>query len=190
MALNLGDPGATLERYRNYLRLLARLQLDQRLQSKLDASDVAQETLAQAFTHLDQFRGGTEAELAAWLRSILANTLLAKAREFATDKRAVNREQSLEAQLEESSRRLEGFLTPEQSAPMEKASRQEELMRLADALERLPRDQRQAVELKYFKNAKAAAIAQEMGRSAKAVGGLLGRGLENLRKLLEGDDQP
>jgi len=178
-----------LEHYRAYLRLLARLQLDQRLQSKLDASDLVQETMVRAFGKLDQFRGDTDSEFVGWLRMILANTLKEKAREFATEKRDLGRERSLEARLEESSGRLEAFLVIDQSSPAHRASRQEDLMRLADALERLPEDQRRAVELRYLVNCKALEVAREMGRSEKAVGGLIARGLENLRKYLEDQDQ-
>jgi DNA-directed RNA polymerase specialized sigma24 family protein len=65
----------TLERFRSYLRLLARLHLNPRLQARLDASDVVQQTLLQACRALPHFRGRTEAELTAWLRQILAHTL-------------------------------------------------------------------------------------------------------------------
>src|SRR5439155_24071882 len=66
--------GRDLERYRAYLRLLARLQIGPRLQSKFDPSDVVQQTLLEAFARREQFRGG-EAERAAWLRQILAHNL-------------------------------------------------------------------------------------------------------------------
>src|SRR5260370_7385747 len=64
-----------LERYRLFLHLRARRRLGPRLRRKLDAADVVQETLLQAYENLRQFRGGSEGELAAWLRAILENTL-------------------------------------------------------------------------------------------------------------------
>src|SRR3954464_2603343 len=64
-----------LDHFRDYLRLLARLQLQARLQSKLDASDVVQQVLLKAHENQEQFRGQTSAEQAAWLRQILARTL-------------------------------------------------------------------------------------------------------------------
>jgi hypothetical protein len=44
----LGDPGPSLERFRAYLSLLARLQLDPRLRGKVDLSGVVQQTLLEA----------------------------------------------------------------------------------------------------------------------------------------------
>jgi RNA polymerase sigma-70 factor (ECF subfamily) len=53
--------GQLLELYRQYLGLLARVQIGQRLQGKVDASDLVQETFLEAHRHFARFRGASEA---------------------------------------------------------------------------------------------------------------------------------
>jgi RNA polymerase sigma-70 factor (ECF subfamily) len=174
-----------LERCREYLRMLARLQLSPKLQGKLDASDVVQQTLLSAHANRDQFRGRTEAEFLAWLRQILANHLAGAVRQFGAGVRDIGRERSLEAKLEDSAVRLDAWLAADQSSPSQRVMREELHLRLADALGKLPEDQRVAVELHHLKGRTVAEAAELMGRPKPAVVGLLFRGLKRLRQLLE-----
>ena len=48
MSLQLQTPPRSVEDYRDYLHLMARLQLDPRLAGKVDPSDVVQQTLIKA----------------------------------------------------------------------------------------------------------------------------------------------
>src|SRR5688572_32585448 len=130
--------GAALERFRDYLRLLARLQLPARLQGKLDPSDLVQQTLLRAYQGLAQFRGRTPQEQAAWLRQILANTLANAVRDLGRDKRDVTLERSLEQALAHSSARLEAWLAADQLSPSQQAERNEQLLDMARALGQLP----------------------------------------------------
>jgi RNA polymerase sigma-70 factor (ECF subfamily) len=172
-----------LERFRAYLHLLARLQLDPRLRGKVDLSGVVQQTLWEA--HQALAPSLPEPRLARMLRRLLANNLADEVRKGYADKRAVDREQSLEAALERSSIRLGAFLAAEQSSPSERAERNEDLLRLAEALARLPEAQRQAVELHYLRGWSLAEVAEHLGRGKPAVAGLLHRGLDKLRGWLQ-----
>jgi RNA polymerase sigma-70 factor (ECF subfamily) len=173
-----------LARYRDYLCLLTRLQLNPRLQAKLDASDIVQQALLQAYASREQFRGRTEAEWLGWLRAILASVLALAARRFDTRARQLSRERSLEAELDRSSSRLECLLAADLTSPSEGVVRGEEIVRLALALAQLPADQRQVVELHHLRGLQIAQVAEQMGRTRPAVVGLLFRGLKKLRALL------
>jgi len=178
----VGDPA--VEKYRAYLRLLAGLQIDPRLRTKLDASDVVQETLLKAHEKIGQFRGQSDAEMAGWLRQILANQLAQALRQFGRQRRDLALERSIEANLEHSSRRLEGWLAAEGSSPSQQAERHEQTLRLAVALAQLPEEQRSALEMRYLQGRPVADIAALMERSEPSVTGLLRRGLKKLRELL------
>ncbi len=173
-----------LERYRSYLHLLARLQLDPRLRGKLDASDVVQQALLQAYRGLEQFRGRSEAELAAWLRQTLAHCLGNSLRDFTRDKRDVGRERSLEQALGASSARLGAWLADSQSSPSQQVVDREEAVRVAEALAALPEAQREALILQHWHGWSLAEIGAHLDRTPGAVAGLIKRGLKRLRELL------
>src|SRR5262249_28811271 len=172
-----------LEQYRDYLLLLARVQLDPRLKAKLDPSDIVQETLLKAHQAIDQFKGESPGEIAAWLRAILANTLADAVRKFARQKGDL--EQSLAIALEHSSARVDALLSSAEAPPDQQAIENEQVFRLARALSQLPEEQRTALELKHLQGCSVAVISQRMQRSRASVVGLLYRGLKKLRRLLE-----
>jgi RNA polymerase sigma-70 factor (ECF subfamily) len=173
------DSGS-LERYRAYLTLLARLQLHPRLQGKVGASDVVQQTMLKAVENRSQFQGQTDAETAAWLRRILTNTLVDAVRAFRGPKRDV----VLERSLAESSARLEALLQGSVTSPSQQAIKDEQLLQLAAALAALPENQRLAVEMHYLQGCTVAEVAEHMNRTERSIAGLVRRGLEKLRELM------
>jgi RNA polymerase sigma-70 factor (ECF subfamily) len=164
---------------------MARLHLSPRLAAKLDASDIVQLTMLQAHQARDGFRGQTPQEMAAWLRQILARNLAHAARDFARQKRNAALEVSIARTLDQSSARLEAWLADDKSSPSQRAERNEQLLRVADALEQLPDEHREAVELRYWQGWTLAEIAAHQQRSVPSVAGLVHRGLAKLRELVD-----
>jgi RNA polymerase sigma-70 factor (ECF subfamily) len=174
----------SLERYRNYLLVLARLHHDPRLRGKLDPSDVVQSALLHAHANQDQFRGEKGTEFLAWLRAILANELAEATRRYSRRRRDVKVERSLQAALDDSATRVASWLAADGSSPSHQAVRREQLLALADAMTELPADQRRAVEVHHLQGHSLAETAERLGRSREAVAGLLYRGVRYLRQRL------
>lgn len=169
------------EAFRPYLQILAESQLHARLRSKLDAADVVQQTLLQAYQAREQFRGHTDAERAAWLRTILGNVLSGLARDFSRQRRNVSREQSIQA-VEQTSIHLANLLAAHSPSPSADLHRQDRANELARAMLTLTSEQRQAIILKYWHDATLAQIGQQLGKSPEAVAGLVFRGMQKLRE--------
>jgi RNA polymerase sigma-70 factor (ECF subfamily) len=187
MAIDDRERDQSFERFRPYLALMARLELEPWLRPNVDLSGVVQQTLLEAHQAFADHRGRNDAQLAAWLRTILANNLADEVRKLGAGKRDVTRVRSLNAALADSSARLEAWLVSDLTSPSQGAIRNEQCVRLAEALAFLPENQREAVELHHLKGLPLAETAERLGCSKSAVAGLLHRGLKALRRRLEGD---
>jgi RNA polymerase sigma-70 factor, ECF subfamily len=171
-------------RYRQYFILLARTLVSSKLQSKVDCSDLVQETLLRAARSMHTFNGTTDAELRGWLRVTLVNVIRDQYAKATAKKRDVALEYSLNAALEESSARLEDWLRDSAEGPEALVIKEDLLDTLAGVINQLPPNQRTAVELFYIHGLTAGEIASQMGATKKAVGGLIARGIKTIRAKL------
>ena len=172
-----------LEEFRSYLLLLARMHLDPGPRNRIDPSDIVQQTLLEAHAKVEQFQGD-DSGLAAWLRQSLANNLRDAWRALRQGKRDIRREQGLPEAVKQSSVRLQDILAAAQSSPSQRAMRNEDLRRLADALTNLPEAQREVIILHHLQGCSLADTARSLARTDAAVAGLLHRGLKKLRELM------
>ena len=176
------DTPDDFERFRGYLRYLARTQFDERLRDRLDPSDIVQQSMLQAHAARDEFRGTTDAERCAWLRQILARVLTHAVRDNTRQRRDVVRERRLEQRLAASSLRLGGLLEADGPSPGSAAVVEERAVRLGSALDALPDEQREAITRHYLLGESPAEVAAAMDRTGASVAGLLRRGLATLRE--------
>lgn len=172
-----------LERFRPLLRLQAhRLELDARLRRRFDSSDLVHEAMTRAVACADQFRGRTEAEAFCWLQQVFRTVAHNVVEREAAQARDFRRERPIDDLLAESSERVASFLAAPSPAPDERAARCELLLRLAEAIDRLPPDQRDVVNLRDVHDYRVGEIADLLGKTPKAVAGLLRRGHDALRE--------
>lgn len=177
--------GRLLDLYRQYLRLLARMQISRRLQGKLDPSDLVQEAFLDAHRHFADFRGTSESQLLRWLRRILAAKIADQWRRYLGAKqRDLRQEQAIAADLDRSSALLGGGLAASIASPSQQASQREQAVLLADALSRLPDHYRDVLVLRHLEGLPFAQVALRMGRSLDSVEKLWLRALGRLRELM------
>jgi RNA polymerase sigma-70 factor (ECF subfamily) len=178
--------GRLLEAQRSALRRLAEGRLGERIEVRVDASDIIQQTFLEAHRSFQQFAGQDARELTAWLQGILDHKVAGAVRDHTLLlKRDVRRERSLD-DSQGGDAPLKQQLDAGLSSPSEKAIRGEEERRLADALATLPADQREAVRLRHLEGWALADIARSLGRSPAATAGLIKRGMQALRRRLHG----
>ena len=178
------EPAAAIwQTHRDYLLLLARVQVGKEFAGKIDLSGIVQQTVWEASREVPP--KGDDEHQRAWLRTLLANNLRDELRRLTAARRDVRRETPLAARLDASSARIEAWLAGQDSSPSQKAARSEELSRLARALAELPDDQQRAIELHHFQGEPLAIVAEQIGRNKEATAALLYRALKKLRLKLE-----
>jgi RNA polymerase sigma-70 factor (ECF subfamily) len=179
------DLGRLLDLYRNYLELLARIQIGRRLRGKVDAQDLVQEVYLSAHRAFGRFRGHSEGEVVGWLRQILAATVVDLVRRYGAQRRDVRLERQLGDELDRSSDALGNALAASQTSPSQHAVRRERAVLLADALRGLPTDYADVIMYHHVDGLPFAEVAGRMGRSTDAVKKLWMRALARVRTALE-----
>jgi RNA polymerase sigma-70 factor (ECF subfamily) len=155
------------------------------LRVRLDASDLVQEALFKAHRDFAGFLGTTETELVAWLRQILVRNLSDQVKRQRAGKRDLRREEALDVLLDRSSTAVQKALVMPVSSPSSIASRREQAVLLADALEKLPADYREVFISRNLEHIPFDQIAARMGRTPGAVRKLWTRTMLSLKRMLE-----
>jgi len=180
-----GDVGQLLVATRKYLLLVANRSLDAQLQQKVAPSDLVQETFIDAHQQGKRFQGSSEAELFAWLRQILLHKAVDAGRRYrGTAKRDVSEERS----LGDDSSMPNLQIASDEPSPSRCAMGQEREQRVAPALQQLPPDYHQVLQLRSLERLPFAQVAEMMGRSEAAAGKLWFRAIRQLRKHLAQSD--
>ncbi len=184
-----GDDAAREELFtkcRRYVDLVARAQVESWLRTKVDASDLVQQTLLEAHRGLSRFRGTTEAEWLAWLRRILRHNAADFVRHYA---QAAKRKAAREVPLGEPRDSRPVWGVPELSdpgeSPSQKLLRHERELAVADAVAQLPDDYREVILLRNLERLPFSEVARRMGRSRPAVQMLWLRALRKLQGILK-----
>lgn len=164
--------------YRPYLKSLAESNLPAALQSKLDGSDLVQDTLLKGYSQLNQFQGTTENELLAWLKAILENQLVDTERFHQRQCRDVRREQLLEQEVSDQAN--------DTGSAVLMRSERDALLR--QRLDELPTDFRTVLLLRHEQGLSFPEIGERMSRSADASRMLWGRATIKLGELLASND--
>lgn len=184
-----GQPEALndlLDAHRNYLRLLAASCLYREMRGKADPSDVVQETLLKVHENFRQFRGTTELEWMAWLRTILVHNMTDFHKGFRRHRRKVAGERSLESHVDRSSAILRNMIPAHGPSPSQEAQRREAAALVADAIAELEPEDAEVVILRSLHELDWNAIGEKTGRSPDAARMLWARAMQRVGGLLKG----
>ncbi len=168
---------------RNYVSIAARAEMASWLKSKVDASDLVQQTFLEAHRGLANFRGTTEGEWLCWLKQILVHNAADFVRRYhGVEKRSAGREVSL-ASSEESGRNAPQ-LSDGGPSPSQLVMQKELQLQVADAVARLPEDYQEVVILRNLQQLPFDEVAERMGRSRPAVQMLWMRAIRKLQEVM------
>ncbi len=186
-----GDAAARDELFskcRNYVALIARTQVESWMKTKVDASDLVQQTLLEAHRAFADFRGNTEAEWLAWLRTILNHNTHDFIRQYkGTDKRRIQKEMRLQTTSGDQSGSFFHDPPGHEPTPSQIIAEHEQQIELADSIARLSDDHREVIILRNLQRLPFEEVAQRMQRTRPAVQMLWMRAIQKLQASLAGD---
>lgn len=183
-----GDAAAVnrlLDRHRDALRRMIQLRLDQRIQRRIDVSDVVQDVLVEANRRLQEYLAKPVMPYHLWLRQIAQDRIIdAHRRHRASAKRSVDRERPLAvpAANDHSTMELAAQLAGSELTPAAAATQKELARVVSEAIAQLPEQDCEIIIMRHYEQLSNQEIAQALGLTEPAASM---RYLRAIRKLKE-----
>lgn len=169
--------------HRDYLKRVVELRMDQRLQARLDPSDIVQEAQLEAVQRVADYLKNPAVPVRIWLRKLTCEALIvAQRRHVHAYKRSVKNEMLLP---EHSSYSIAQRLLDGASSPSIRFSRKELADKVRSAVARLSLDDQEIILLQAFEGLTSTESAQVLDIKPAAARKRFGRALLRLRALLE-----
>jgi RNA polymerase sigma-70 factor (ECF subfamily) len=164
------------------------LRMDRRLAARVDAADVVQDTLADAFAELADYLRDRPLPFYAWLRQLAWDRLVdLNRRHIRAQRRSVMREERWQPVLpDESAMVLAERIMGRASSPSARLHREEQCARVRTALSLLAESDREVLVLRHLEQLSLAEIAAVLGLTEATAGKRHLRALERLRSRLAG----
>jgi RNA polymerase sigma-70 factor (ECF subfamily) len=180
--------GALFALYREQLRRMVRLRLDQRLYGRLDPSDVLQEAYLDVARRFPEYTAAPTVSFYLWLRALTGQRLIDLHRQhLGAQMRDVGREVSLYrgALPQASSVALAHQLLAGLTSPTQAALRAEMQIQLQEALNNLDPLDREVVVLRHFEELNNTETAEVLGIEPAAASKRYIRALRRLKAILD-----
>jgi RNA polymerase sigma-70 factor, ECF subfamily len=178
-----------MDRHRDSLRRMVQMRLDNKIQRRVDVSDVVQDVLVEANRRLQDYLANPQMSFHLWLRQIAKDRIIdAHRRHRGSAKRSVDREKPLAVQAadDHSTMQLLDQLRDPELTPAAAATRQE----MAQAVERCIADlgdqDAEIIIMRHYEQLSNQEIAQALGLTEPAASMRYLRAVRRLRELLSG----
>lgn len=179
--------GELLAEQRERLRRMIALRLDRRLQGRVDASDVIQESFLEAARRLNEFLVNPSVPFYVWLRFLAVQKLAeTNRRHLGAKMRSAGREVALYrgAYPAATSAALAAHLLGHFTRPSEAAMRVESKLQLQEALNSMEAVDREVLALRHFEQLSTSEAAKVLGISEEAIKKRHIRALKRLKDAL------
>ncbi len=184
--VQLNSIAESLMEYREALLNLARRNLNPVLLRRTTPEDVVQDTLSAACQKIDFLQNNPEVPVYFKLRMILFQNITALERKhLQSQKRDAYKELEVAAENEDTTARVSwNMFADSATGPLTRIARNDRYELLRKALESLPENDRQILELRHFDNMSNMACAEVLHISVKNASIRYVRALERLQKIL------
>ena len=178
---------ALMDQHRNSLRQLIRMRLDQKIQRRVDVSDVVQDVLVEANRRLQRYLSDPIMPFHLWLRQIAKDRIIdAHRRHRVSAKRSVDREQQLAPPrgYDQSSVHLASILGDDQLTPAAAAVQQELAQRVEEAISQLEERDCEIIVMRHYEHLSNQEIGEVLNLTEPAASMRYLRAIRRLKKLM------